>query len=160
MTDQILNLAEKAANYRRGGNHVLKAISKVENVLIDLFADYDQFRFVDTHVGFLNNLATSNIGVYGPALVYVETHHNKTRKSYKPLPPSWESAGSGFYLHNDFKIWIDYATRSDIVQVATDLVAFLKSLASFLEEKGTVNDTSATEIEKIVDAIRTSMEAS
>lgn len=155
MTDQILNLAEKAANYKRGGNHLLKAIGKVQDALIDLFADYSQFRFVDEPVAFLNNLASSNIGAYGPALVYVQPYHNEiNRERYKPMPPNWQDAGSGFYLHNDFHVWIDYATRSDIIKAATGLVAFLKSLAAFLDEKGAINDKSATEIEKIVNSLR------
>ncbi len=154
MNDQILNLAEKAAGYKRGGNHLLKAINEIEQYLVNLFDNYSQFRFIDEPVAFLNNLVNSNIGQYGPALVYVDAHNNKmSRDRFKPMPPTWGDAGRGFYLHNDFHIWIDYATRSDIIDVATALVAFLKGLADFLEAKGAENEISAAAIETIANAL-------
>ena len=152
MKDQLLNLAEKAANYKRGGNHLLKALRQVEHILENLLGDYSQFRFISTKsVAYLGNLATSNIGVYGSALCFVES---RQQDRYKPLPASWTEAGSGFYLHNDFHVWIDTATRSEIAKIAANLPDFLQSLAEFLEEKGTQNEISASEIEKIAGALR------
>lgn len=157
MNDQLLNLAEKAAGYKRGGKHLLKAIQEIQEILTNLFDGYSQFRFVDEPIAFLNNLATSNIGEYGPALVYVDALENKllrNRERFKPMPPSWEESGNGFYLHNDFKVWIDCATRSDIVYFTEKLPSFLNSLANFLEEKGNENDLSASKIQEIANSLR------
>lgn len=158
MTDKVLDLAEKAASYKRGGNHLLKAIEQVEQVLTSLFGDYGQFRFIHERVAYVGNVASSNVGDYGEALCYVDDREGHQR--FKPMPSKWSAAGGGFYLHNDFHVWIGKATRVEVVKVAEGLPAFLKSLADFLEKKGAINDKSATEIEKIVDAIRTSVEVS
>jgi len=146
--DQALNLAIKANNYKRGGNHLLKALAGVQKVLEDLFGDYAQFQFTHKHVTYLENLATSNVGEYGPALCF-----GHSDMLPKPLPDVWSSAGDGFYLHRDFKIWINTATRSEIIKVAADLPDFLKALAKFLDDKGKINDKSGAEIDKIVSAI-------
>lgn len=149
----LLNLAEKAANYKRGGNHLLHAVKAVEEILESFFEDYVQFRFIHENVAYLNNVASSNVGEYGPALCYTQdcTGHQR----FKPMPPQWSSSGGGFYLHNDFHVWIDTATRAEVVKVAENLPAFLNSLADFLEEKGDINDKSAIEIAKIAGNLRT-----
>jgi len=152
MTDKVLDLAEKAASYKRGGNHLLKAINQVEEVLKSLFGDYGQFRFIHECVAYVENVASSNVGEYGEALCYVDAREGYTQ--FKPMPSQWSAAGGGFYLHNDFHVWIGKATRVEVVKVAEGLPAFLKSLADFLEKKGALNDTSATEIEKIANSLR------
>ncbi len=157
MTDQVLSLAKKAASYKRGGNHLLKAIEEIEEVLTSLFGEYTQFRFIHKCVGYVANLANSNVGAYGPALCYAE-QHGEGRARFKPMPSQWSDAGSGFYLHNDFHVWIDTATRSEIVRVATNLPDFLRSLADFLEEKGNINTKSAESISKIVENLRNAAE--
>ena len=149
----LLNLAEKAANYKRGGNHLLHAINEVGEILESFFEDYVQFRFIHERVAYLANVASSNVGEYGPALCYVQDSCKEPQR-FKPMPSQWSSSGDGFYLHNDFKAWIDTATRAEIVKVAETLPAFLGSLADFLEEKGAVNDKSATEIAKIASNLR------
>ena len=153
MTQKVLNLAEKAASYKRGGNHLLKAIQEVEEVLTSLFGEYSQFRFIHDCTVYMVNLATSNIGTYGEALCYVQDH-GEGHQRFKPMPPQWSAAGEGFYLHNDFHCWIDQATRAEIVKVAENLPAFLKALAAFLEDKGAMNDKSAAEIQKIASNLR------
>ena len=153
MTQNVLNLAEKAANYKRGGNHLLYAINAVQEVLDNLFDEYSQFRFIDGCIGYVANLASSNVGVYGPALCYLQDH-GEGHQRFKPMPPCWSEAGSGFYLHNDFHCHIDCATRAEIVKVACNLPEFLKRLGEFLEEKGTLNDKSADEVQKIADGLK------
>jgi len=152
MTDKVLNLAEKAASYKRGGNHLLKAINQVEEILKSLFEDYGQFRFIHERVAYVENVASSKVGEYGEALCYVDAREGYTQ--FKPMPSQWSAAGGGFYLHNDFHVWIAKATRAEIVKVAEGLSDFLKSLADFLDEKGTLNDKSASEIEKIANSLR------
>jgi len=153
MTDKVLDLAEKAASYKRGGNHLLKAITEIEEVLTSLFGDYSQFRFIHECVAYLENVASSNVGDYGEALCYVEDH-GEGHRVFKPMPSQWKFAGGGLYLHGDFHVWINKATRAEVVRVAEGLPAFLKSLADFLEKKGALNDRSATEIEKIANSLR------
>lgn len=152
MTEKVLALAEKAASYKRGGNHLLKAINEVEEVLTSLFGDYAQFRFIHERVAYVENVASSKVGDYGEALCYVDAREGYTQ--FKPMPSQWSAAGGGFYLHNDFHVWIAKATRAEIVKVAENLPTFLKSLADFLEKKGALNDKSATEIEKIANSLR------
>lgn len=156
MTERILDLAEKAASYRRGGNHLLKAISQVEEILTSVLSDYTQFRFIHESVAYVGNVASSNVGQYGEALCYVDDR-GEGHQRFKPMPPCWADAGSGFYLHNDFHAWIDTATRAEIVKIAMGLPAFLESLADFLEKKGAINKKSATEIEKIANSLRESI---
>lgn len=146
--EDLLQLAEKAASYKRGGNHLLEAIETVETVLVNLFEDYSQFRFIEGCVGYVNNLMDSKVGSYGPALCYVRDHGGG-HTLMKPLPEKWSNAGSGCYLHGDFHAWYDRATRAEIVKVAANLVAFLQKLAAFLKEKGVENQASATDIERI-----------
>ncbi len=153
MTQHVLHLAEKAASYKRGGDHLLQAIKQVDEVLTTVFGEYTQFRFIQDSVAYLANLASSNVGNYGEALCYVQDH-GEGHQRFKPMPPCWSEAGSGFYLHNDLHCWIDCATRVEVVKVAKNLPAFLKALAEFLEEKGALNDKSAIEIQKIADNLR------
>ncbi len=155
MTERILDLAEKAASYKRGGNHLLKAISQVEEILKTLFEGYTQFRFIHECVAYVENVASSNIGDYGEALCYVDDREGY--QLFKPMPSQWSAAGGGFYLHNDFHVWINKATRVEVVKVAENLSAFLKSLADFLEKKGVLNDKSATEIQSIACSLRESI---
>ncbi len=145
MTEKVLDLAEKAASYKRGGNHLLKAIQGVEDILSNLFGEYTQFRFIHKSVAYVGNVTSSNIGDYGPALCYVQERGG--HQELKPMPSEWSAAGDGFYLHNDFHAWINKATRSDVVEVAADLPAFLNGLAGFLEGEGTLNDLAALEIQ-------------
>lgn len=154
MTEKVLDLAEKAANYKRGGNHLLKAIQEVQEILTSLFGEYTQFRFIHESVAYLANLASSNVGHYGEALCYVQDH-GEGHQGFKPMPSEWSTAGGGFYLHGDFHTWISQATRVEVVKVAENLPAFLNSLAGFLEEKATINGKSATEIQEIASNLRT-----
>ena len=156
MTQKVLDLAEKAASYKRGGNHLLKAIQEVEEILTSLFGEYTQFRFIHECVAYVANVASSNVGDYGEALCYLQDH-GQGHQRQKPMPSQWSNAGGGFYLHNDFHVWIDTATRTEVVKVAKNLPAFLKSLADFLEEKGTINDKSADEIIKIAHSLRSAV---
>ena len=150
--EKVLDLAEKAASYKRGGNHLLKAINEVEKVLIEIFDEYGQFRYINEDVAYLGNVASSNVGEYGPALCYVDTREGYTQ--FKPMPSTWADSGGGFYLHNDFHAWINKATRVEVVKVAIGLPDFLLSLAEFLEEKGSINNKSAEVIEKIAANLR------
>ena len=154
--DPILTLAQKAADYRTGGDHVLKAIAQVEKILADVFGEYDQFRYTHSRISFVANLATSNVGEYGPALCYVERRDDNA-SSRKPMPPTWADAGAGFYLHQDFRVRINNATRSEINHVATGLLGFLEALATFLVEKKLVNHTNAKKIETVASAINTAL---
>lgn len=152
-TKKVLDLADKAASYKRGGNHLLKAIQEVEEVLINLFGEYTQFRFIYMSLAYVGNVTSSNVGDYGAALCYALERGG--HREFKPMPSTWASAGDGFYLHNDFHVWINKATRAEVVKVAENLPAFLNSLADFLEGKGALNDKSATEIQKIAANLRT-----
>lgn len=153
MTDHLTTLANKAASYRRGGNHLLKAIDQIEDILVKCFGDYQQFRFTHEHIAFVVNLECSNVGEYGPALCYVSN-----RDRLKPMPETWREAGGSYYLHSDFSVTINDATRSEIWKVAKALPAFLEALATFLGDKAAENEEKAASLERIADAIKKALD--
>ena len=150
--NDLLQLAEKAASYTRGGDHLIKSIEKIERVLIEVFEHYSQFRFVNGCVGYVNNLLDSKVGSYGGALCYVQDH-GSGKMVMKPLPLRWSDAGSGSYLHGDFHAWYDRATRAEIVRLAAHLRTFLEALAAFLKEKTEENEATAIDIVQIADIL-------
>jgi len=145
--EDVLKLAEEAASYTRGGDVLIKSIQKIECVLIEIFEYYSQFRFIDGCVGYVNNLLDSKVGSYGGALCYVSQVNR--RMVLKPLPPTWSTAGSGSYLHGDFRAWYNRATRAEIAMVAAHLRTFLEALAAFMRKSADENEATAIDIEGI-----------
>lgn len=126
----IQKLSEKAAAYKRGGQAMLDTLAKIGDV-IDKHRPRN-FNFSNGPVAFRCNVASSNVGYYGPSLCYIQKGYDPP---YRPTPEVWDRAGDWFYLHDDFNTRLRYAHRDEIKTIAEHIPKFLSAMLEHFDEQ-------------------------
>lgn len=134
------NLERNALSYCEAGNLLVLRIRKVEETLERQLPPC--FTFTHGPIKWHSEFATSNRGSFGPTLAYIDDHRSR------PIPDKWEDAGKSEYLHGDYNVCIDYATRDEILEVASALPEFLEALNESLRAKA----SEATEAKAMIEA--------
>lgn len=144
-------LAEKAAKYNRGGEHMLSKLRDIEQQLQELVPA--NFRFQHGQVGYSTHYKSSNIGSWDDVLCFVPTHAEHTSE-WHPIPDKWNDAGDSGYMHNDFNTTYEKASRMETKAIAKEIPAFIQELARHFANQNGHFQNATVVLSKMLDAVK------
>lgn len=118
-----------AENAKKVTDKLCRELSAIENKLVKVLEKYQlsdaqtlkKFDFQ----GFAFRKCGSRLGKW-IHIVYVDEFDDNSSR-LRILPDSSEEVGSGFYYHQDYSAWYNYMTRSQVLDFAHALRAFLEN---------------------------------